>query len=92
MASIDSKQFDGTLKGAKDICAWAGEGNAVYGPSFAVQDDGPAAVNLTTTGQDEKGNEHPVYTDVPAESWVVRGPDGLVVFSDAQYKLAYSSK
>jgi hypothetical protein len=93
MASqIDSRQFDGTLKSAKDICAWAGKGKAVYGPSFATEDDHDAGLNLLAEGKGEDGTPFPIYTTVEKGDWVLHNGDSFVVFTDAQYQFAYPSK
>lgn len=85
----DARQFDGKLKSAKDICAWIGdEAKAVYGPSFATEDDDDAGLNLV----DERDGA-PYYTTVNAGEWVVRGADGsLVAFTDGQYQMAFGAK
>jgi hypothetical protein len=91
--NTDARQFDGKLKSAKDICAWVGDDTkAVYGPSFAIEDDHDAGLNLVSAGRDAEGNEHPVYTTVNATDWVVRGADDFAVFTNAQYQFAYGAK
>lgn len=89
---IDARQFDGTLKSAKDICGWAGEGKAVYGPAFATEDHHDAGLNLLAEGKGDDGKPFPIYTTVEKDDWVLHNGDDLVVFTDAQYKFAYPSE
>lgn len=93
MPATDARQFDGKLKSAKDICAWIGDDTkAIFGPAFATEDDHDAGVNLVSTGKDDEGNEHAIYTTVNPTDWVVRGGDGFAVFTDTQYQFAYGAK
>jgi hypothetical protein len=93
MADIDSKQFDGTFGGAKAVCAWVGDATkAVYGPGFAEHDTDDGGLNLVTEGKDAAGADHLIYETVDKGDWVVRGANGLAVFTDAQYQFAYGAK